>query len=366
MSWIARSLTHFLHFGMSLKTTIPPHKRKQPRPKGVVKFQVLWWGVGGNALLIVQCTLGNCPTLEYMYQEKASFLDKLINTLLSPFDRFIFKSNHNIGDDNYMQILNGGKDISKLSEKWLKYYYLHIHSKLYDIMCSVYDGYDNQPEHVFVPVDTELDDLYQELWNTWLIIDRYPFIDALRLGQYNYFKSLNYDTSNRIKVWRGVKKGFIEDIESIGNELPLEPLTNDLKLAFTKIDKLLLEHITKKNLVLFGNIIKHKKVSLNKDQNTVTVDGGKPINITSNELRLLKIVLENIDNTVTYKQVAETLNITAYFGKVDEALKGNIQQIKRDISETLVANNVEKIIADEIRDYLEPVRNTGYIVRSNN
>ncbi len=301
-----------------------------------------------------------------MYQEKASFLDKLINTLLSPFDRFIFKSKHNIGDDSYMQILNGGKDITKLSEKWLKYYYLHIHSKLYEIMCGVYDGYDNQPDYVFVSVDTELDDLYQELWNTWRVIDRYPFIDALKLGQYNYFKSLNYDTSYRVKMWRGVKKGFVGDIESIGKELSLEPLPNDLKLAFTKIDKLLLEHITKKNLVLFGNIIKHKKVTLNKDQNTITIEGRKPINITSNELRLLRLMLESIDSTVTYKQIAETLNITAYFGKVDKALKDNIQQIKRDIFETLVSNNVDKATANEIRDYLEPVRNTGYIVRSNN
>jgi hypothetical protein len=44
-----------------------------------------------------------------MYHEKASFLDKFINTLLSPFDRFIFKSNHSIGNDSYMQILNGGE-----------------------------------------------------------------------------------------------------------------------------------------------------------------------------------------------------------------------------------------------------------------
>lgn len=301
-----------------------------------------------------------------MYQKKASFLDKLINIFLSPFDRYFFNSNSKVGDDNYLQILDGGKDISKLSEKWLKYYYLHIHSKLYEIMCGVYDGYDSKPEYVFVPVDTELDDLYLQLLNTWKVIDKYPFINEMRLGQYNYFKSLNYDTSNRIKVWRGIKKGFIEDIESIGKELSLEPLTNDLKLAFTKIDKLLLEHITKKNLILFGNIIIHKKVILNKDQNTIIVDGGKPINITSNELRLLKLMLENIDTTVTHKQIAETLNITAYFGKVDEALKGNIQQIKRDISETLVANNIDKITADEIRDYLEPVRNTGYIVRSSN
>lgn len=301
-----------------------------------------------------------------MYQEKASFLDKLINTILSPFDRFIFKSNHYVGDDSYMQILNGGKDISKLSKKWLKYYYLHIHSKLYQILCGVYDGYYSKPDYIFVPVDTELDDLFLQLLSTWRVIDKYPFIDEMKLGQYNYFKSLNYDTSNRIKVWRGIKKGFAEDIESIGKELSLEPLTNDLKLAFTKIDKLLLEHITKKNLVLFGNIIKHKKVILNKNQNTISVDGGKPINITSNELRLLRLMLENIDTTVTYKQIAEALNITAYFGKVDEALKGNIQQIKRDISETLVANNVDKNTADEIRDYLEPVRNTGYIVHSSN
>jgi|GEM_PF-1628172 len=346
-------------------TTIPPHKRKQPRPKGVVKFQVSWWVVGEKAGLKVQCALGNCPTLKHMH-EKVSFVDKILNILLSPFDRFLFKPNNSLGDDIYMQIINGGKDIPKLSEKWLKYYYLHIHSKLYEIMCGVYDSYDNQPYYVFVSVDTQLDDLYIDLWNTWRIIDRYPFIEALKLGQYNYFKSLNYDPADRIKIWRGSKKYLSEDIENIGKDLSLEPLPNDLKLAFSNIDKLLAEHITKKNKVLFGEQIKYKKVTLNKDQNTISVEGNKPINITSNELRLLKLMLENIGNTVTYKQIAETLNISSYFGEVDTTLKENIQQIKKDIYETLVANKIEKTTANEIRNYLEPIINIGYLLRNNN
>lgn len=96
-----------------------------------------------------------------MYYKKISFLDKLINILLSPFDRFLFRDNKR--SDEYMEILGGGRDILKLSKKWIKYFYIAVHIKLYEVLSVVYNGYENQPDHVFVHVDTRLDDLFLEL-----------------------------------------------------------------------------------------------------------------------------------------------------------------------------------------------------------
>jgi len=133
-----------------------------------------------------------------MYYEKVSFLDKLINILLSPFDRFLFRDNKR--GDEYMEILGSGRDIPKLSKKWIKYFYIAIHIKLYEILSVVYNGYENQPDHVFVHVDTRLDDLFLELLKVWKKLDRYPFIQEMKLGQYNGFNSLNADSDYRRKV----------------------------------------------------------------------------------------------------------------------------------------------------------------------
>lgn len=301
-----------------------------------------------------------------MYKEKASFIDKLINALLSPFDRFFFKSNHHIGDDSYMQILNGGKDISKLSEKWLKYYYLHIHSKLYEIMCGVYDGYDNQPDYVFVAVDPQLDDLYLELWNTWLVIDRYPFIEALKFGQFNYFKSLNYDPSDRIKMWRGSKKYFVGDIESIGKELSLDPLPNDLKLAFTNIDKLLSEHIVKKNKVLYGEgEYAFCSIRINFESHKIYYRNKEIIFSYSDDFKLLHVLLKNRNTMVSDVEIAKFINENVDTKTLkNKDVARDIQFIKRDLGNKLARLGIEKADIEDIKTAIERVSGSGYIIRS--
>jgi hypothetical protein len=291
--------------------------------------------------------------------EKASFKDKLISILLSPFDIFLFKHYGN----NSLKSLGITKDTS---QKWLIYYYLLIHSKLYEVLGVTYDGYENQPQYVFVPVDTRLDDLFLELLKGWKILDKYPFIDALKLGQYNGFRSLNGDTEYRKGFWKASKCCFKEDIENMCKDLSLDPLSNELKGIFLEIDELISNHAKLKQEVLNANVITYKKVTLNIEADTITVANGKAINLTSNALRLLKLMLENVGKTVTYKQIAETLNTQSYTDCVDSAVKLDIQQIKKDISETLVASGVDKTTANEVRNYLEPIRDTGYTLRNNN
>ena len=96
--------------------------------------------------------------------EKVSFKDKLINNLLSPI---VWFSRPETGNDEYSNILGSGNDIKKLSKKWIWYFYIATHIKLFEILSVVYDDYDNQPDHVFVYVDSRLDDLFLELRSLW-------------------------------------------------------------------------------------------------------------------------------------------------------------------------------------------------------
>jgi len=287
--------------------------------------------------------------------EKVSFKDKLINILLSPFDRFVFGQY----DNNPLKTLGITKDTS---QKWLIYYYLQIHSKIYEVLSVAYDGYENQPQYVFVPVDTKLDDLFLELLKSWKILDRCHFIDALKLGQYNGFGSLNGDTEYRKGFWKASKSCFKEDIENMCKDLSLDPLPNELKVMILEIDKLLQQHTTLKQEVLNGNKITYKKVSLNIDSDTITIDSGKPINVTSNALKLLRLMLENIGKTVTYKQIAERLNFQSYINEVDKDIILEINQKKKEIYETLIANGIDEKTANEVRNYLKPVIKKGYIL----
>lgn len=287
--------------------------------------------------------------------EKVSFKDKLINILLSPFDRFLFKQY----DNNPLKALGITKDTS---QKWLIYYYLHIHSKLYEVLGVTYDGYENKPQYVFVPVDTRLDDLFLELLKGWKILDRYPFIEALKLGQFNGFGALNGDTEYRKGFWKASKSCFKEDIENMCKDLSLDPLPNELKVIFSEVDKLIPQHATLKHEVLNGNIITYKKVTLSIDSDTITIDSGKPIYITSNALKLLKLMLENIGKTVTYKQIAERLDLQSYISEVDKDIILEINQKKKEIYETLKANGIDEKTADEVRSYLKPVTNKGYVL----
>ncbi|OGC45212.1 hypothetical protein A2V49_01225 [candidate division WWE3 bacterium RBG_19FT_COMBO_34_6] len=288
--------------------------------------------------------------------EQGSFIDKLINKLLSPFDRIFF----NRYEYNPLKTLGITKDTG---QKWLTYYYLLIHAKIYGVLEVVYDGYETQSEFFFVSVDTTLDDRFLELLKCWKELDRLPFNDKLRLGQYNSFGSLNADSGFRKKLWSKLKSSFKEDIDIVCKDIPTEYLTNELKIIFSEIDKLLVEHKEKKDKILFGDDIIYKKVSLNKEQNYITIKNGQPINITSNPLRLLKLMLENIGVTVSYELIAQTLNIPTYTKRVDNAVMMDIQQMKKDIAVTLIANGIDKKTANEIREYLEPIRKTGYIIR---
>jgi len=297
-----------------------------------------------------------------MYYERVSFLDKLINTITSPFNKNIVLDDRS---DTYQQILGGGNDIGKLSKKWIKYYYLTIHTQLFKILSTVYDSYTNEHENTFIPVNTRLDDLYIDLHKMWKKFDSYPFIQELKLGQYDGFKSLNDESEYRKKLWKACKQTLFEDIDNMP-DLPTYQLTNDLKLAFKEIDELLEVHKILINKTLFGDTITYKKLTLNKITDTFSVNNGKPINITSKALMFLKLMVENIGKPVTYKQIAETLDLQCFLNEVDSAVRLEIQQQKKEISENLVAKRIDKKTADEIRNYIEPITKKGYIIRNPN
>lgn len=291
-----------------------------------------------------------------MYYEKVSFLDKLINILLSPFDGFIFKDNKR-GDD-YMEILGSGRDIPKLSKKWVKYFYIAIHIKLYEILGVVYNGYENQPDHVFVHVDTRLDDLFLEILNLWKKLDRYPFIQEMKLGQYEGFKSLNADSEYRRKVWEASKHTLFEDVEELSN-LSTIPLSNDLKSAFLEIDNLLIEHKVQKQKTLFGDgILEYKALKFDLNKSTVQVNNSEPILINTEiqVFALLILLIKSVDTPVSYEEIAKALSISNN--------QRNIQFIKRDIYSTFTELGIEEKVAKEIRDYVVITRNLGATIKS--
>lgn len=304
----------------------------------------------------VKCTWETALTPVVMDYERVSFLDKLINILLSPFDRFIFRDN-NRGDE-YMEILEGGRDIPKLSKKWIEYFYIAVHIKLYEVLSVVYSGYENQPDHVFVYVDSRLDDLFLELLNLWKRLDEYPFIQEKKLGQYNGFGSLNADSDYRRKVWEKSKQTLFEDVEELPS-LSTIPLSNDLKSAFLEIDNLLVEHKEKKQKTLFGNgILEHKALKFDLNKSTVQVNNSRPIliNTETQVFALLILLIQNVGTPVSYEKIAKALSISNN--------QRNIQFIKRDIYSTLTELGIEEEVAKEIRDYVVFTRNLGATIKS--
>jgi hypothetical protein len=294
-----------------------------------------------------------------MYYERVSFLDKLINTLLSPFDRFLF--NDNKRSDEYMEILGSGRDIPKLSRKWIEYFYFAVHIKLFEILSVAYDGYEEQPDHVFVYVDTRLDDLFLELRSLWQRLDKYPFIQEKKLGQYDGFRSLNADSDFKRKLWIVSKQTLFEDINDLP-KLSTIPLSNDLKSAFLEIDNLLLEHKKKKQTTLFGDgILEYEMLKFDLTKSTLTVNNSNPIPINQ-EIQVfafLIMLIKSVGHVVTYDEITKTLGIGS-----DKSGRRNLQFIKRDIFNKFLELGFSKKVAGEIRDYVVFVRNQGATLKS--
>lgn len=299
----------------------------------------------------------------YMY-EKVSFKDKLINILLSPIDWF--SKAHSGKYSDYLEVLGEGKDINTLSKKWIWYFYIAAHIKLFEILSAVYDDYDKQPDHVFVYVDTRLDDLFLELRSLWKKLDSYPFIQEKKLGQYDGFKSLNADSDYRRKVWIASKKTLFEDINDLP-KLSTIPLSNDLKLAFLEIDNLLVEHKAKKRKTLFGDgILEYKALKFNLNDSTLCVNNSQPVPVSTKTqvFALLILLIKNVGKVVTYDVIAKELDLNSYDGKVDSDIQRNLQTIKRDIASRIIDLGFDEEVAKEIREYVRFVRNQGAIIGS--
>lgn len=309
--------------------------------------------------------MGTALTIVPMYSEKVTITDKLINTILSPFDKVFSKQNTGC-EDNYIQVLGYGKDIGNLSEKWVKYFYFAVHIKIFEILSTVYDGYEAQKEHTFVNVDNRLDDLFLELLKCWKQFDKYPFIQKLKLGNYKGFSSLNSNVPNQKQLWLACKKAFVADISELP-QIPTITLSNDLKLAFLEADKLIAEHKTKKNKVLFGEgVLEYRNLKINLNSCTLSINNSQPIPISTKtkEYSLLILLLQNTGTVVTYKQIAEHLELNNYTESVDTDVKRYIQGMKRDLGIKLSALGFSKKEANTVRSYISFVRNIGAIINS--
>lgn len=296
-----------------------------------------------------------------MYTERVNFIDKIVNLITSPFDKYI-----NLDDrsDEYLRILGNGEDISKLSQKWIKYYYLTIHAKMYSILSTVYDSYTDEHENIFVPVNTRLDDLYLDLRNTWRKFDSYPFIQEMKLGDYKGFGSLNAEPEYRKRLWKSCKNMLLEDTQGIP-ELPTHQLTNDLKLAYKEIDELIKEHeILVKNTLFGTGIIEYKIFKINTNDYTVSINGSewKPFNPNTQEFVLLLLLLRNIGKPITYHEMATELKLNAFDGDVTSDVKSSIQQIKKGVFYKIRDLGFSEKDSKTVRDYIRFITNHGAII----
>lgn len=309
--------------------------------------------------------MGTALTIVPMYLEKVTITEKLINFALSPFDKVFPKQNTGC-EDNYIQILGNGNDIGKLSKKWVKYFYFALHIKIFEILSTVYEGYEAQKEHTFVTIDNRFDDLFLELLKSWKLFDKYPFIQKLKLGEYKGFSSLNSNVPNQKQLWLACKKAFVADLAELP-KLPTLPLSNDLKLAFLEADKLIAEHKIKKNIALFGNgILEHRDLKINLNSCTISINNSQPVPISTKtkEYSLLILLLQNTGTVVTYKHIAEHLEINNYDDSVNADVRRYIQGMKRDLGIKLSAVGFSKKEANTVRSYISFVRNIGAVINS--
>jgi len=315
--------------------------------------------VGGFSWKDVQYSWETALALVFMYYEKVTFLDKLINILLSPFDRYIFNTNKK--GDEYMEILGAGRDIPKLSKKWIEYFYLAVHIKLYEILSVVYNDYKSEPDHVFVYVDTRLNDIFLELLNLWKKLDKYPFIQEKQLGQYNGFDSLNADSDYRRKIWETSKHTLFEDIEELPS-LSTIPLSNDLKSAFLEIDNLLVEHKKKKQRILWGDgVLEYKALKFDLNKSTLQVNNSEPvlINTETKVFTFLILLVKHAGKIVSYEDISEAIGTNN-----DKGGQRNIQSVKSDIYDIFTKLGFDENTAKEVRGYVEFITNQGATMKS--
>ncbi len=327
----------------------------------MVGFLLCCWLVSVTKGFDVEYSGETALTYVDMYTERVSFIDRVISIVTSPLDKNLNLDN---GNDNYLQILGSGKDIGKLSTKWLRLYYFAIHMELYKVLCAVYDGYNESHTNVFVPVSTILDDLFLDLLRAWKRLDEYPFAQDMKLAQFKGFGSLNDDSEYRKKLWKGSKKYFIEDIKGI-EELPRTQLTNDLRLTFRQIDELIEKHEEKKKLILFGDeIIEYGilKIDLNDFTISTKTKTNVPFNPNTREFKLLVLLMKSVGKAIKYKILAQELELNAFDGDVTSDVKSDIHQIKKGVYHKLIDLGFLKKEAKTVRDYIRFVHNHGAII----
>lgn len=128
-------------------------------------------------------------------------------------------------------------------------YYIQIYSKLVNILEVVYSNYPIDG-YIFVPVESRLGDIYDQLRHILVWFEDTPLIEDLNLNNLTGF-ALEGDFRFHIRLWANIQKTCKDDISLLIKNYQIRYQTPpDLLLVFKEVDELLKEHIIKKNNVL--------------------------------------------------------------------------------------------------------------------
>jgi DNA-binding winged helix-turn-helix (wHTH) protein len=266
-------------------------------------------------------------------------------------------------EDSYtITIFDGDTDFSRLYSKLAIFYHYLLYSKIVDILNCVYNSY-NGDVFKFLPPPDYLDDLYKRVWHAFKQVDRRPDFRQLKIVDFKSYPSLFANHHEQIKLWEKFKITYFKDRSFLKKRVPQQyPISNEVRVAFDDIDKLIKIHNKAKRAML--NSKKDKKIEfnemfLNLKTCTLQFKDNKPIKIipTNQEIKLLMLLLENKNVVVNYEIIAKNIGINSYHGEITEDVTGAIKIIKNKLNSLLDKAGFRKNI-------IENVRGSGYILHS--
>lgn len=261
-----------------------------------------------------------------------------------------------------LAILDSQTNLASLYPKLAIFYHSLLYSKLVDILNCVYYSYKGDV-FKFIPPPDYLDDLYQRIWYAFRQIDRRPDFRDLKIMDFKSYPSLFNNHHEQIKLWEKFKNAYYKDRITLRKRVPQQyPISNEIRVVFDDIDKLIKIHNRAKRAILTPK--KDKKLEfnemfLNLKACTLQFKDNKPIKIipTNQEVKLLVLLLDNKNVVVDYEAIAKRLEINSYHGVVNEEVTGAIKIIKNKLNTLLDKAGFRKGI-------IENVRGSGYILHS--
>lgn len=241
-------------------------------------------------------------------------------------------------------------------------FYFQIYKKMAEMLDVVFSGYI-VGGRTFEPVDEYLDGMFDELGSILHRFDIRSEMDKLPITRL-YGIHLNGNFVEDIKLWSKLKTDIFKDIEYLSQITTIHyPTPPDLELAFNRIDERLEEHKTKKYHLLYkaeDNILTWNNLILNQNKSTLSYKDFLSVNIQLNTqaIKLLKMLIKNGNNLTEYVVIAKELNLNSFHeGVGNKDIARDVQFVKKELNKILKKTGMSK---EELGKMIISVRNTGF------